>query len=125
MKCKQDTCVDCGMPHFHQLMFRVHDQLWAEYAPSIDALLCLPCFEKRLGRRLDKTDLTPNTYVNCRVLQRYRSATKGLDAFQREFDLFQQFEDEVVELFNQGKGRDHNAIAELIQRYEALDDVSL
>jgi hypothetical protein len=47
----------------------VHDQLWEDFGVG-EGYLCWDCFEKRLGRKLQKEDLTEvvcNLKVNPKV----------------------------------------------------------
>lgn len=48
------TCKDCQQ---HHSMFVVRDDLWKKVFGAGRGHLCLPCFEKRLGRPVQLTDL--------------------------------------------------------------------
>lgn len=49
-------CPDCGKPWPD--MFVVHDPLWKEFGVG-KGVICLGCFESRMGRKLIVTDLKP------------------------------------------------------------------
>lgn len=51
-------CKDCGKDIFENPVdyFMVTDELWEQYGVG-KGLLCLDCFEKRLGRPLVKEDI--------------------------------------------------------------------
>jgi hypothetical protein len=49
-------CRDCGVNE--PPMFVVHDDIWLSVAPK-QAVLCLTCFENRLGRPVVPLDLKP------------------------------------------------------------------
>lgn len=53
-------CVDCGTNTRIYLKdyYMVTDKLWRENGVGRD-MLCVGCFESRLGRKLEKEDLTP------------------------------------------------------------------
>lgn len=48
-------CTECGIVEPGQ--FRVKDKLWLSVA-RLREFLCLDCFEKRIGRKVRKSDLT-------------------------------------------------------------------
>jgi hypothetical protein len=48
-------CADCS--ESYPSLFMVHDWLWQKYGQG-DAVLCLGCFEARLGRDVVQEDLT-------------------------------------------------------------------
>ena len=55
-----NRCNDCGQPS-HPYM--VYDSLWKKIGgPNF---LCIPCFERRMGRALTQRDLIPDTAVNA------------------------------------------------------------
>jgi hypothetical protein len=126
MNDRPKMCADCKVVHSFPLMYRVHDELWAKYARPDGKVLCMPCFERRLGRPLEKADLTPGAYENCRALQRCRAAPNPYftDTYQKEFDLHAQFLDETILLRLEGKGNDRDALAQLVQKYESIGDAS-
>lgn len=50
------SCYDCGcMPWDEGEDFYVNDKLWAQVMP-MNGIICIECFEKRLGRKLRKKD---------------------------------------------------------------------
>lgn len=49
------TCQDCG--NYDYKMFMVNDDLWKEYGND-KLTLCKSCFEKRLGRKITKDDIS-------------------------------------------------------------------
>lgn len=53
---KDVQCPDCGKPWPD--MFIVKDHLWREFGVG-KGLICLNCFERRLGRKIVPTDLQP------------------------------------------------------------------
>ena len=67
-------CADCGKDTSEDLKdyFMVRDNLWAEYGVG-RKLLCMDCFEKRLGRKLRKEDLT-----DCIVNTQWNPYTKRI-----------------------------------------------
>ena len=56
------NCASCGQDWKTCVLFMVHDFLWNEYGVG-KGILCLGCFERRMGRPLRLSDLNPN--VNC------------------------------------------------------------
>jgi len=58
-------CFDCQKKIKPVRYFMVHDPLWEEFGVGRD-FLCVDCFEKRLGRKLNKSDLT-KCFVNEKV----------------------------------------------------------
>lgn len=56
LDCKQDTG-KIGEHYF------VHTTLWLSIVGSISGMLCISCFETRLGRQLVKSDFT-DAYIN-------------------------------------------------------------
>jgi hypothetical protein len=44
----------------------VHVELWLTIMPSIDGMLCIGCFEQRLGRQLVASDFTDASINNPR-----------------------------------------------------------
>jgi hypothetical protein len=56
-------CIDCGKnAQTGEEYFMVHDQLWEKYGAG-NELLCISCFEKRMGRKLKSDDLQ-GVFVN-------------------------------------------------------------
>jgi hypothetical protein len=49
-------CVDCGGTRHP--MFMVHDELWTKAGYHQSDIACRPCFEKRIGRKLEMEDYT-------------------------------------------------------------------
>lgn len=49
------TCEDCGEKDYN--MYMVNDDLWKEYGNE-KMTLCKSCFEKRMGRKLTKDDIS-------------------------------------------------------------------
>lgn len=61
-------CTDCRIDILKDLkdFYMVKDHLWEQYGVGKE-MLCIGCFEKRLGRKLEPYDLTychVNTQVN-------------------------------------------------------------
>lgn len=59
-------CADCGIECFsteHIMCPIVLDELWKIVAPN-NGILCLLCFEKRLGREIKSSDLKPGVPMN-------------------------------------------------------------
>lgn len=53
------SCYDCGSsPWDMGEDFYVNDKLWKQVMP-LDGIICIGCFEKRLGRQLTKKDFKP------------------------------------------------------------------
>lgn len=55
----QDCPIDIGFDNYYM----VHDSLWKQAHPNGSGMLCLPCLEKRVGRRLVMSDFT-NAVIN-------------------------------------------------------------
>jgi len=73
------VCKDCGIDTVNaREWFMLRDDVWAQAAES-DALLCIGCFEARLGRRLAPGDFTDVPLNQCRGSVRMRSRLLGLD----------------------------------------------
>ena len=57
-------CVDCkvdtGKINEH---YFIRTDLWLKVMPTIYGMLCIGCLEKRLGRKLRKTDFT-DAFIN-------------------------------------------------------------
>ncbi len=70
---KQRVCADCGV---QVELFMLREELWTAIAPSPDennhSLLCIHCTENRLGRRLQKSDIT-NASVNALLFWHFDS----------------------------------------------------
>jgi len=49
------TCQDCG--NYDYEMYMVNDDLWKEYGND-QLTLCKSCFEKRIGRKITKDDIS-------------------------------------------------------------------
>ena len=49
------TCEDCGEKNYN--MYMVNDDLWKEYGNE-EMTLCKSCLEKRMGRELNKDDIS-------------------------------------------------------------------
>ena len=52
-KRSQSICYDCGEKGE---FYFVKDDLWNKFVPKSKHILCLKCLEKRLGRKLKKSD---------------------------------------------------------------------
>ena len=60
------TCKDCGVPNdVEQVILK--DSVWA-WTPKI--ILCFFCIEKRLGRKLQFDDLSPDAALNLQWIAR-------------------------------------------------------
>lgn len=46
------VCQDCPTEICFDNYYMVHDSLWKQAHPNVQGMLCLPCLEKRVGRRL-------------------------------------------------------------------------
>jgi len=57
------TCADCGEKEYN--MYMVNKDLWDKYGNQ-DLTLCKSCLEKRMGRKLTKSDISQykDTKVN-------------------------------------------------------------
>jgi len=53
-------CQDCSTENHNDRKFMVHDKLWNEI--GLTGLICIKCFELRLGRELNPNDLTDCLY---------------------------------------------------------------
>jgi hypothetical protein len=49
------TCADCGEKDYN--MYMVNQDLWDKYGNQ-DLTLCKSCLEKRMGRKLTKSDIS-------------------------------------------------------------------
>jgi hypothetical protein len=58
-------CFDCSNWIPPKKMFMVNNQLWEKYGAT-NKHLCIGCFEKRLKRKLTKSDLS-KCYVNEKI----------------------------------------------------------
>jgi hypothetical protein len=57
---RDPRCMDCGVDtDAIDESYMVHDDLWRAAVPSEAGMLCVGCFEKRLGRRLKRDDFRP------------------------------------------------------------------
>lgn len=61
----KNHCFDCEKRILPKGWFMVKDPLWQKYGVE-DKFLCMDCFEKRLGRKMDAKDLT-KCFVNQKV----------------------------------------------------------
>lgn len=52
-------CLDCEV-HCRKIdeYYMVNDNIWFEYVPEHDGMLCLGCLEERMQRKLSKSDFT-------------------------------------------------------------------
>jgi hypothetical protein len=58
-------CIDCGIDTEQiEEHYMVHDNLWCTGNPAERGMLCIGCFEKRLGRRLCREDFRPYMISN-------------------------------------------------------------
>lgn len=65
------ACLDCGlMPDY----FMVHDDIWHTSGFPKHAFACIPCLEKRIGRRLTIYNFNPNVHVNHPIFIGYKLA---------------------------------------------------
>lgn len=51
------NCLDCGINTVF-LVYMVTDDLWRQHTKPTEKLLCILCFERRVGRRLVDSDFT-------------------------------------------------------------------
>jgi hypothetical protein len=52
-------CADCDVDTYvNEQFYMLHDEVWDQVASDVDTMLCLACFEKRLGRTLRAVDFT-------------------------------------------------------------------
>lgn len=56
-------CQDCGIDALDYDMFMLHNELWYKLYPD-NGVACPECAEKRLGRKLQPSDLIPGVPVN-------------------------------------------------------------
>jgi hypothetical protein len=57
---RNPRCMDCGVDtDAINEQYMIHDELWREVVPSEAGMLCVGCFEKRLGRKLRRDDFRP------------------------------------------------------------------
>lgn len=61
----KNYCFDCKARILPKGWFMVKDELWEQYGQKKE-FLCMPCFEKRMNRKIEKNDLT-NCYLNEQV----------------------------------------------------------
>jgi hypothetical protein len=60
MKFVPAYCYDCGaapLKRGKRITWMVHDHLWAQAGMQPDEHLCWKCLERRLGRKIDASDL--------------------------------------------------------------------
>jgi hypothetical protein len=55
-------CLDCGIDTSDGQYYMLHNWLWQKINPDIQGMLCIPCAETRLGRKLVRED-----FVDCRL----------------------------------------------------------
>lgn len=55
-------CLDCSQDTKYEHYF-IHTSLWLSIVGSTKGMMCIGCFEKRLGRKLLAGDFT-NAYIN-------------------------------------------------------------
>lgn len=56
-------CLDCRNDTLlKNEYYMVHNTLWAEANPQDSGMLCIECFEKRIGRRLNGAD-----FIECKT----------------------------------------------------------
>ncbi|MFE7648660.1 hypothetical protein [Streptomyces phaeoluteigriseus] len=58
----RDDCTDCGGPYDN---YALRDEIW--FGPArgrSDTVLCIPCLERRLRRRMTAADLKPEAFAN-------------------------------------------------------------
>jgi hypothetical protein len=67
---KLATCHDCSRVTWFDdkekkgNAFMVHDDLWKKHVGSKKKIVCPHCLEKRMGRKMKKSDLKPDTELN-------------------------------------------------------------
>ena len=61
----KNHCFDCEKRILPKGWFMVKNDLWQKYGVE-DKFLCMDCFEKRIGRKLEASDLI-KYYVNEKV----------------------------------------------------------
>lgn len=54
-----DACQDCSKHTAGNNYYMINHDLWAQAHPGRYGMLCLPCLQTRLGRRLVKADFLP------------------------------------------------------------------
>jgi hypothetical protein len=59
-------CLDCQSKITANKYFMVKNDLWEKYGVG-EKFLCVICFENRIGRKLNASDLMPHVYVNEKV----------------------------------------------------------
>jgi hypothetical protein len=52
------ACQDCPADTLDGDYYMVHNELWSAAHPNLYGMLCLPCLERRVGRRLTLSDFT-------------------------------------------------------------------
>jgi hypothetical protein len=54
-------CVDCDrcVDAIDEYAYMVTDELWQSLRVSTDAMLCIGCLERRVGRELEPDDFSP------------------------------------------------------------------
>jgi hypothetical protein len=68
----KNYCLDCKVKILPKGTFMVNNQLWASYGAG-KSFLCMTCFESRLKRKLEKSDLIP-----CMINEEVNPITKQL-----------------------------------------------
>jgi len=59
-------CADCDVDTYaNEQFYMLHDELWAQAAADVETMLCLVCFEKRLGRPLHSADFIQAPINEC------------------------------------------------------------
>ena len=58
------TCADCGEKDYK--MYMVNDDIWKKYGND-KFTLCRDCFEKRIGRKLTKDDISQYKDALCNI----------------------------------------------------------
>lgn len=71
-------CQDCFSQR--DIWFVVHDSLWSDVVPE-DGIICMSCFERRMGRPLRPLDLRTDATMNHPILAGWRMARKCLAEF--------------------------------------------
>lgn len=79
---RSTICKDCGIDTKNDLkdFYMVKDQLWKEFGVG-KGMLCIDCFEKRLGRKLAPSDLMfcfVNTMVNPYTIEIFTRESKKI-----------------------------------------------
>jgi hypothetical protein len=89
-------CADCDVDTYvNEQFYMLHNELWAQVAADVDTMLCLDCFEKRLGRPLRAVDFAqvPLNEQQARMCPALSSTVKTL--MTKLVDVAPAFAEEV------------------------------